>query len=80
MNFIRARLVFPVRAFAEAEQIASGLSDGGGARIRFVDPDERIEAEPISRRDIGDASIADQLEAFLDRLPSMIVPPSVDGS
>ena len=40
MNFIRARLVFPVRAFAEAEQIASGLSDGGGARIRFVDPDE----------------------------------------
>jgi hypothetical protein len=80
MNFIRMRLVLPVRAFAEAERIAGGLSDIGGVRIRFIDPDERIEAEPISRRDVGDASIADQLDAFLERLPSMIVPPSVDGS
>jgi hypothetical protein len=80
MNFIRMRLVLPVRAFAEAEQIAGRFSDKGGVRIRFVDPDERIEAEPFSRRDIGDASVADQLDAFLERLPSMIVPPSVDGS
>lgn len=80
MNFIRTRLVLPVRAFAEAERIASGLLENGGVRIRFVDPDERIEAEPISRRDIGDASVADQLDAFLERLPSMIDSPIVDGS
>jgi hypothetical protein len=80
MNFIRMRLVLPVRAFAEAERIASGLADERSVRIRFIDPDERIEVEPISRRDIGDASIADQLDAFLERLPSMIAPPSVDGS
>jgi hypothetical protein len=80
MNFIRMRLVMPVRAFAEAERIASELSDEAGVRIRFVDPEERIEAEPISRHAIGDASIVDQLEAFLERLPSMILPPSVDGA
>lgn len=50
MNFIRMRLVLPVRIFAEAERIAGGLSDKGGVRIRFVDPEEGIEAEPISRR------------------------------
>jgi hypothetical protein len=80
MNFIRMRLVLPVRAFAEAERIAGGLSDKGGVRIRFVDPEGGIEAEPMSRRDIGDASIADQFDDFLERLPLMIVPPSVDGS
>lgn len=80
MNFIRTRLVLPVRAFAEAERIASALSDNGGVRIRFVDPGEGAEAEPLSRRDIGDASVADRLDTLLERLPSMILPPSVDGS
>jgi len=78
MNFIRRRLVLPVRAFAEAERIASELSDEGGVRIRFVDPDVGIEAEPISRREIGDASVVDRFDAFLERLPSMIVPPNSD--
>jgi hypothetical protein len=80
MNFIRMRLVRPVRAFAEAERIASELSDQHSVRIRFIDPEDRVEAEPISRRDVGDASIADQLDALLERLPSMIEPPNVDGS
>ncbi len=78
VSFLRMRLVLPVRAFAEAEQIASELSDTGNIRVRFIDPDERIEAEPISRRDIGDASAAEQLDAFLERLPSMTVPPDVN--
>jgi hypothetical protein len=80
MDFIRRRLVLPVQAFAEAERIAGGISDKHGVRIRFIDPDEQIEAEPFSRRDVGDASFADQFDAFLERLPSMIVPPSKGGS
>jgi hypothetical protein len=69
INFIRMRLVLPVRAFAEAERIAGGLSDKGGVRIRFVDPEEGIEAEPISRRHIGDASIADQFDGSWSAFP-----------
>jgi len=80
MNFIRMRLVLPVRAFVEAEQIANELSDQHGVRIRFVDPEERKIAEPISQREIGDKSAADQLESLLERLPSIIGPPKVDES
>lgn len=79
MNFIRMRLVLPARAFAEAERIAGEISNQSDVRIRFVDPNERVEAEPLSRHTIGDASIAERLEGFIERLPSMITPPSVDG-
>jgi hypothetical protein len=79
MNFIRMRLVRPVKAFAEAERIASGLSGHGSVRIRFVDPEERTVVKPISEGDMGDASIADQLNDLLDRLPSMIVQPNAGG-
>lgn len=80
LEFLRLRLVLPVRAFAEAERIAGQLSNDSSVRIRFVDPDERSEAEPLSRRDIGDASVADELDALLERLPLMVSPPAVDGS
>jgi hypothetical protein len=38
MNFIRTRLVLPVRAFAEAERIASGLLDTGGGGSGSLTP------------------------------------------
>ena len=76
MAFLRLRLVMPVRAFAEAERIAGKLTTDGKVRIRFVDPDELQETEPLSRREIGDASVADTLDALLERLPAMIAPPS----
>ena len=75
MAFLRLRLVQPMRAFAEAEQIAAKLADRKGMRIRFIDPVEHVEAEPLSRRAMGDASLVDQLDAFLERLPAMIEPP-----
>lgn len=78
MELLRLRLVLPVRAFAEAERIASQLSDDGSVRIRFVDPEEGSETEPLSRRDIGDASVADKLDALLERLPLMVSPPIID--
>ena len=80
MEFLRQRLVAPVRAFAEAERIAGDLSGHKALRIRFIDPDERFEAVPISRRDPGDASTADRLDNLLARLPSTLVPPLTDGS
>lgn len=79
MEFLRVRLVLPVRAFAEAEKIASEVSDGKSVRIRFIDPEERQEQEPLSRRDIGDTLLVDQLDVFLERLPAMVAPPSVSG-
>jgi len=80
MDFLRFRLVLPVRAFAEAERIAGQIAGKGGTRIRFVDPEQRQESEPLSRRDIGDASLADELDAFLERLPEMTSPPIVRDS
>ncbi len=75
MAFLRLRLVLPIRAFAEAERIAGQLGREGGVRIRFIDPEGRQEAEPLSRRDFGDASVADALDGLLERLPAMIAPP-----
>ena len=79
MAFLRLRLVEPVRAFAEAERLASELSQNGSVRIRFIDPEERFEEAPISTREIGDASVAEKLDNLLQRLPSMTVPPTIDG-
>lgn len=79
MEFLRLRLVLPVRAFAEAERLAGQLAGDGGVRIRFIDPEERFEAEPLSRRDIGDAALADELDALLQSLPTMVSPTSSDG-
>lgn len=80
MDFLRQRLVAPVRAFAEAERIAGDIFGDKALRIRFIDPDERVEAVPISRTDPGDASVADRLEALLAQLPSTVMPPLTDGS
>lgn len=78
MDILRARLVLPVRAFVEAEKIASELAGDGQVRIGFIDPEQRTATEPISTRDVGDASVANELDALLTRLPNMIVPPQVD--
>jgi len=74
MTILRLRLVEPIRKFAEAERIAGELVDVPGVRIRFIDPEERTEIEPLSRRDIADDGLADQLDELLRRLPSMIEP------
>lgn len=79
MEILRARLVLPVRAFAEAEKIASEITGVGEVRIGFIDPEQRTATLPISTRDVGDTTIADELDAFLLRLPTMIVPRQVDG-
>lgn len=79
MSFLRARLVLPIRAFAEAEQIASEFAHQGTVRIRFIDPNERVETTPLSTRDVGDVSVVDKLDALLERLPNMIAPPAIDG-
>ena len=79
MNILRARLVLPVRAFVEAEKIASELVEKGNVRIQLVAPDERFEAPPISMREVGDTSVADELDALLERLPTMIAPRLTDG-
>jgi hypothetical protein len=79
IDFLRARLVLPVRAFVEAEEIASELAGNGDTRIGFIDPEQRIATAPISTRDVGDASIANELDALLTRLPNMAIPPQVDG-
>jgi hypothetical protein len=79
MEFLRLRLVLPVRAFAEAERLAGQLAGDGGVRIRFIDPVEQFEAEPLSRRDVGDTGLADELDALLDRLPTMLSAPSIGG-
>ena len=79
LNFLRIRLVMPVRAFLEAERIASEIAQVGRTRIRFIEPNVRIEGEPLSHRDTSDASVVDQLDRLLGRLPSMRVPPSAGG-
>jgi hypothetical protein len=76
VQFLRLRLVEPIRAFAEAERIAGSLAGAQGVRIRFVDPEDRQETEPLSRRDLGDSSLADELDALLMRLPDMRLPPA----
>lgn len=80
MEFLRLRLVLPVRAFAEAERLAGQLAGDGGVRIRFIEPEERFEADPLSRRDIGDTALADELDALLQRVPTMLSPISPDGA
>lgn len=79
MDILRSRLVLPVRAFVEAEKIASELVGDGQVRIGFIDPEQRTATPPISTRDVGDASVADELDALLTRLPTMIIPPQIDG-
>jgi len=76
VQFLRLRLVEPIRAFAEAERIAGGLAGAKGVRIRFVDPEDRQETGPMSRGDLGDSSLADKLDALLMRLPDMRLPPA----
>lgn len=78
-DFLRSRLVLPVRAFVEAEELASELTGDGQVRIRFIEPEQRTATLPISTRDLGDTSAADELDALLTRLPKMIIPPQVDG-
>jgi hypothetical protein len=80
MRFLRLRLVEPVKAFAEAERIAGEIADAPGVRIRFIDPDERYEIEPLSSRDVGDAALAEELDELLERLPLMLDPPSSPGA
>jgi len=80
LDILRAGLVLPVRAFDEAEKIASELSGDGQFRIAFIDPEERIASLPISTRAVGDTTVADELDALLTRLPNMIIPPTVDGA
>lgn len=79
MDILRSRLVLPVRAFVEAEKIASELVGDGQVRIGFIDPEQRTATPLISTRDVGDTSVADELDALLTRLPNMIIPPQVDG-
>lgn len=77
MAFLRFRLVLPVRAFVEAERIAGQILEEGDVRIRFIVPDEQSETEPLSRRDIGDSSAADALDALLERLPTLVAPRAI---
>ncbi|MBT2134645.1 hypothetical protein KK137_09895 [Croceibacterium sp. LX-88] len=79
MDILRSRLVLPVRAFVEAERIASELVGDGQVRIGFIDPEQRTATPPISTRDVGDTSIADEFDALLTRLPNMIIPPEING-
>lgn len=77
--FLRNRLVLPILAFGEAEKIANDIAGQGAIKIRFIDPDEKIETEPISRLEAGDDSIAIKLDDFLGRLTSMTQPPKTRG-
>jgi hypothetical protein len=79
MEFLRLRLVVPVRAFAEAERIAGELSEDQTVKINLVDPIEGQIVEPISREKAGDAERADRLAEFLEKLPSLFTEPEVDG-
>lgn len=79
VEILRARLILPVRAFVEAEKIASELAGDGQVRIGFIDPEQRTATAPISTREVGDSSVADELDALLTRLPNIIFPPQVDG-
>lgn len=79
IELLRLRLVEPVRAFAQAERIAGMIVDAPPIRIRFIDPDERSELEPISRLDPGNSHLADKLDEFLHRLPQMLEPDTTAG-
>lgn len=72
IDFLRQRLVMPIAAFAEAETIAAEMSNGEPVKIEFVDPLEGTIAEPISRGEAGDASMAGRIDNFLGRLPTLI--------
>ena len=76
MYIVRLRLVEPVRALVEAERIVSELADAPGTRIRFINPEERTEIEPLSRTDIVGSDLADKLDKLLERLPLMIERPT----
>jgi hypothetical protein len=78
-DILRARLVLPVRAFVEAEKIASDLGAFGNVRISFIDPEQRTATAPISTRDVGDLTAVDELDGLLTRLPEMVATPTVDG-
>src|SRR3546814_4381484 len=54
MDILRSRLVLPVRAFVEAEKIASELVGDGQIRIGFIDTDRKTATPPISTRDVGE--------------------------
>lgn len=64
IQMMRRKLVAPARAFAEAEQRASAVV-GKQTEIRFVDPRGEFKYAPDGRGPIGDASLADKLDAFL---------------
>jgi hypothetical protein len=69
IEMMRARLVAPARAFAEAEQFASKLA-GKPTQIHFVDPRGSKAALADGRGPIGDTTLADELDAFLIELLS----------
>jgi hypothetical protein len=78
MEFLRERLIQPVRAFGEAERMATELSGGKPVRIIFVDAEEDREDEPMSTVESGDTRLADKFENLLERLPSATVTPEDD--
>lgn len=74
IEIIRLRLVDPVRAFAEAEDIAGQIVGSGAVEIRFIDPESEIETMRSPRLNPGDRSLADKMDEFLKRLPQMLEP------
>ena len=79
ISFLRLRLVEPVRALAKAERMASDLADVPNTRIRFIDPVDGYEVGPL-HHGAGDAEVAEQLDALLDRLTDLIEPPAPSGA
>lgn len=73
VEFLRERLIQPVRAFGEAERMATELSGGKPVRIMFADTEDGREDEPMSTLESGDTRLADKLEDLLERLPSATV-------
>ncbi|MBE1528958.1 hypothetical protein GGC65_003414 [Sphingopyxis sp. OAS728] len=69
IEMMRARLIAPARAFAEAERFASKLA-GKPTEIHFVDPRGGKTVFAEGRGPIGDTTLADELDAFLVELLS----------
>lgn len=80
MEILRARLVAPVRAFAEAERIAAELAEVPPLGIRFVDPRTGEATQPDLGVSFGDARLAEKLDELLGRLPTMRVPPEATSN
>ena len=77
---LREALIAPIANFIEAEVMAGIIAGNEDTHIAFIDPIDHHEIAPINNLGVGDFRTVRKLDALLDRLPAMVMPPpQTDG-